>query len=177
MTLNNNHKKTNIMKTYTYNNKNVFIAYVDDMPNVEPLAECNGKGIFLASDYNGCDTLVAADDEDAEGEDGVEICISDCNDARVDDIYTEGYVISEEYRTQLCSKEAGTALDEMIDDIKCCTRCGVISKEDFAYLDAEWDATVASYARKAEETPYGIPQCDVPTLANIIEELGYSVSE
>lgn len=165
------------MKTYTYNNKNVFIAYVDDMPNGEPLAECNGKGIFLASDYNGCDTLVAADDEDAEGDDCVEIVISDCNDNRADDIYTEGYVISEEYRTQLCRKEAGTALDEMIDNIKCCTRCGVISKEDFAYLDAEWDATVASYARKAEATPYGIPPCDVPTLANIIEEIGYSVSE
>lgn len=107
----------------------------------------------------------------------MEIVISDCNDSRVDDIYTDCYVIYEEYRTQLCSKDAGTALDEMIDNIKCCTICGVISKEDFAYLDAEWDATEAYYDSKANVTPYGIPQCDVHILANIIDELLYSVEE
>ena len=85
------------MKTYTFNNQHVFIADTDDMQNVTPLAECNGKGIYALANYNGCQTLVAADDEYAEGDDDVEIVIADCNENRVDDIYTKGYVITNEY--------------------------------------------------------------------------------
>lgn len=165
------------MKTYTYRNQPVFIADTDDMPNVTPLAECNGKGIYALSAYNGCQTLVAADDADFEGDDDVEIVIADCNENRVDDIYTQGYVITEEYHKQLCTDDPGTCLSEMIDEVKFSARNGVLSKEEYKRLDEKWYVTVAKYKDKANDTPYGIPLYDVPTLDTICEELGIQKEE
>lgn len=160
------------MKTYTYNNQPVFIADTDDMQNVTPLAECNGKGIYALADYNGCQTLVAADDADFEGDDDVEIVIADCNENRVDDIYTKGYVITNEYYTQLCSDEPGTCLSAMIEDVNLSSNKGILSKEEYKRLDDKWSATVSKYQDKAASTPYGIPLYDVPTVYTICEELG-----
>lgn len=160
------------MKTYIYNNQPVFIADTDDMQNVTPLAECNGKGIYALSAYNGCETLVAADDADFEGDDDVEIVIADCNENRVDDIYTQGYVITQEYYTQLCSDEPGTCLSEMIEDVNLSANKGILSQEEYKRLDDKWSATVAQYQDKSAATPYGIPLYDVPTVSNICEDLG-----
>ena len=165
-------KTLHIMKTYTFNNQPVFIADTDDMPNVTPLAECNGKGIYALADYNGCQTLVAADDADFEGDDDVEIVIADCNENRVDDIYTKGYVITNEYYTQLCTDEPGTCLSEMIEDVNLSSNKGILSKEEYKRLDDKWSATVSKYQDKAASTPYGIPLYDVPTVYTICEELG-----
>lgn len=169
---NNNNKKLHIMKTYKFNNQPVFIADTDDMQNVTPLAECNGKGIYALSAYNGCQTLVAADDADFEGDDDVEIVIADCNENRVDDIYTKGYVITNEYYTQLCTDEPGTCLSGMIEDVNLSSNNGMLSKEEYKRLDEKWSATVSKYQEKAAATPYGIPLYDVPTVYTICEELG-----
>ena len=163
------------MKTYIFNNQPVFIAYYDEMPNVTALIECNGKGIYALEDYNGCQTLVAADDEYAEGDDDVEIVIADCNENRVDEIYTKGYVITYEYYTQLCSDEPGTCLSEMIEDVNLSANKGILSKEEYKRLDDKWSATVAQYQDKAAATPYGIPLYDVPTVSNICEDLGIKI--
>lgn len=163
------------MKTYIYNNQPVFIADIDDMPNVTPLAECNGKGIYAMANYNGCQTLVAADDADFEGDDDVEIVIADCNENRVDDIYTQGYVITQEYYTQLCSDEPGTCLSEIIEDVNLSSNKGMLSKEEYKRLDDKWSATVAQYQDKAAATPYGIPLYDVPTVSTICKELGIKI--
>lgn len=160
------------MKTYIFNNQPVFIADTDDMQNVTPLAECNGKGIYAMAKYNGCQTLVAADDADFEGDDDVEIAIADCNENRVDDIYTQGYVITQEYYTQLCSDEPGTCLSDMIEDVNLSANKGILSKEEYNRLDKKWSATVSKYQDMAAATPYGIPLYDVPTVYTICEELG-----
>ena len=165
------------MKTYTFNNQPVFIADIDDMKNVTPLAECNGKGIYALANYNGCQTLVAADDADFEGDDDVEIVIADCNENRVDDIYTKGYVITEEYHTQLCTDEPGTCLYDMIEEVTFSTQNGVLSQEEYKRLDEKWYVTVAKYKDKANDTPYGIPLYDVPTLDTICEELGIKIEK
>lgn len=169
---NNNNKKLHIMKTYKFNNQPVFIADTDDMPNVTPIAECNGKGIYALSAYNGCQTLVAADDADFEGDDDVDIVIADCNENRVDDIYTKGYVITNEYYTQLCTDEPGTCLSAMIEDVNLSSNKGILSQEEYKRLDDKWSATVSKYQDKAAATPYGIPLYDVPTVYKICEELG-----
>ena len=163
------------MKTYTFNNQPVFIADIDDMKNVTPLAECNGKGIYALADYNGCQTLVAADDADFEGDDDVEIVIADCNENQVDDIYTQGYVITQEYYTQLCTDEPGTCMSDMIDEVRFSAQNGVLSQEEYKRLDDKWSATVAQYQDKAAATPYGIPLYDVPTVYNICEDLGIKI--
>ena len=163
------------MKTYTYNNQPVFIADTDNMPTVTPLAECNGKGIYALADYNGCQTLVAADDADFEGDDDVEIVIADCNENRVDDICTQGFVITNEYYTQLCTDEPGTCLSDMIDEVRFSAQNGVLSQEEYKRLDEKWSATVSKYQDKAAATPYGIPLYDVPTVSNICEDLGIKI--
>lgn len=165
------------MKTYIFNNQPVFIAETDDMQNVTPLAECNGKGIYALANYNGCQTLVAADDAYFEGDDDVEIVIADCNENRVDDIYTKGYVITQEYHTQLCTDEPGTCLYDMIEEVTFSTQNGVLSQEEYKRLDEKWYVTVAKYKDKANDTPYGIPLYDVPTLDTICDELGIKIEK
>lgn len=70
--------------TYIYDKHRGFLAYVDNMPGVDPLEEYDGVGFYPIEQYNGCETLLTYEDSYGVYEGEFEIDINTCRNIEND---------------------------------------------------------------------------------------------
>ena len=172
-------------KKYTYNGKEVYIAYIDDVKDAAPIATCGLKGIFPAETYNGCDTCLCEDDMIAEGDDLAEIVITDCvnpeNDCRLlYGFWRKDYAETDKFNREYCtltsrSYEWDSELRSMYDRVQDAAKDGEITAEEYEELAAYWDAAIAEGEAGISDGNLG--HDEPPTVDDIMKELGIYVEE
>ncbi len=155
-------KNSNIAKEpkviYSYNEKPVFIAFVDDVTGITPIEESGNMGIFPVSAYNGCEVCLTNDDVYGGDESlGEEIVCTECVNPEnpqklVDHFWAKKYAEQDEFERMFitCTDKFYAWTSErtrMIDKIYDKSEEGCISAEDYRELKADWDKSVSEFKK------------------------------
>lgn len=151
------------IQVYTYNGTLVFLADMDDLPNVEPIAtDGAGIGAYRLDDYNGCDVCVTIDDSySCNSDDGTPIVAEYCTNPENDQTLLCAWWTADYYNNDFFRREFLTttnnyhrwesARTRMLRQIVNASNDGMLAAADSSRLKAEWDRDIESLSENCTE--------------------------